>query len=257
MARPGHDDASSSGSSTRDPYETVPDSQPPRSHLLTSPVGRYPRYALRSTLERLEYERLQYHRYRHGISSGTTVASRNTASDEAASAMTSLSSGVGMPLPSMAGTGRTAMVAGAAVGASSSRRTATVAGAAAAGVPPPSVVAVGMTAMVAGAAGTAPSAAVALGTTPALDDFAINAMATANGSLQQPPSRCQPTNTQQSTRTRGGTKNYSNDELMSLLHCIQQVLPLGNDSWQLVADLHAIQYAHCDRTALSIKKKYI
>jgi hypothetical protein len=44
---------------------------------------------------------------------------------------------------------------------------------------------------------------------------------------------------------------------MSLLHCIQWVLPLGNDSWQLVADLHAIQYAHCDRTALSIKKKYL
>jgi hypothetical protein len=41
---------------------------------------------------------------------------------------------------------------------------------------------------------------------------------------------------------------------MSLLHCIQWFLPLGNDSWQLVADLHAIQYAHCDRTALSIKK---
>ncbi len=114
MAHPGHDDASSSGSSTRDPYETVPDSQPRHSHLLTSPVARSPCYALRSTPERLEYERLQYHRYRHGISSGTTVASRNTsgttvasrntASDEAASAMASLSSGVGMPSPSMAGT---------------------------------------------------------------------------------------------------------------------------------------------------------
>ncbi len=41
-------------------------------------------------------------------------------------------------------------------------------------------------------------------------------------------------------RSRGGVKNYSNDELSSLLECIRRVLPIGNDQWELVAELHGI-----------------
>jgi hypothetical protein len=65
---------------------------------------------------------------------------------------------------------------------------------------------------------------------------------------------------QQSTRSqvrRPGTKNYSNDELMSLLQCIRSVLPLGRDMWQIVADLHANNFPHCNRDAQSIQRKYL
>jgi hypothetical protein len=51
-------------------------------------------------------------------------------------------------------------------------------------------------------------------------------------------------------------KNYSNEELSALLECIRRVIPIGNEHWELVADLHAIQYAHCSRNADSIKKKF-
>jgi hypothetical protein len=30
---------------------------------------------------------------------------------------------------------------------------------------------------------------------------------------------------------------------------------MGNDQWELVAELHGMQYAHCCHTACSIKKK--
>ena len=68
----------------------------------------------------------------------------------------------------------------------------------------------------------------------------------------------QPTAAQQAPRQRrSGTKNYSNDELMSLLHCVQRVLPIGQDMWEMVARLHAIEYSHCQRDAKSIKTKYL
>jgi hypothetical protein len=56
--------------------------------------------------------------------------------------------------------------------------------------------------------------------------------------------------TQQSTRSQrrmAGTKNYSNDELMSMLQCIRRVLPIGNDMWQMVAELHALNFPHCNQ----------
>jgi hypothetical protein len=44
---------------------------------------------------------------------------------------------------------------------------------------------------------------------------------------------------------------------MSLLHCVQRVLPIGQDMWEMVARLHAIEYSHCQRDAKSIKTKYL
>jgi len=44
---------------------------------------------------------------------------------------------------------------------------------------------------------------------------------------------------------------------MSLLRCVQHVLPIGHDMWDMVAQLHAINYAHCQRDGKSIKKKYL
>jgi hypothetical protein len=68
----------------------------------------------------------------------------------------------------------------------------------------------------------------------------------------------QPTAAQQATRQRrSGTKNYSNDELLSLLRCIQRVLPIGQDMWEMVARLHSMEYSHCQRDAKSIKTKYL
>ena len=40
------------------------------------------------------------------------------------------------------------------------------------------------------------------------------------------------------------------------MQCIQTVLPIGNDQWQLVAELHGNQYSHCNRTAESICRKF-
>ena len=68
----------------------------------------------------------------------------------------------------------------------------------------------------------------------------------------------QPTAAQQATRQRrSGTKNYSNDELLLLLRCIQRVLPIGQDMWEMVACLHEMEYSHCQRDAKSIKTKYL
>jgi hypothetical protein len=39
--------------------------------------------------------------------------------------------------------------------------------------------------------------------------------------------------------------------------CIQCVLPIGHDMWEMVAQLHAINYGHCQRDAKSIKTKYL
>jgi hypothetical protein len=55
---------------------------------------------------------------------------------------------------------------------------------------------------------------------------------------------------------RGGVKNYSEYEISSLLQCIHRVLLIGNNQWELVAQLHGVQFSHCSRTADSIKWKF-
>ncbi len=43
--------------------------------------------------------------------------------------------------------------------------------------------------------------------------------------------------------TRGGVKNYSSEEISALLDSICRVLPMGNEQWELVADLHSVNFA--------------
>ena len=52
--------------------------------------------------------------------------------------------------------------------------------------------------------------------------------------------------TRQSTNPRSGVINYSTEECTALLQCIQAVLPIGNEQWQMVAELHGNQYSHCN-----------
>jgi len=80
--------------------------------------------------------------------------------------------------------------------------------------------------------------------------------------VQPPPPPAVITQTQPAVQPttrqrRSGSKNYSNDELLSLMLCIQRVLPIGHDMWEMVAQLHAINYGHCQRDAKSIKTKYL
>ncbi len=56
-------------------------------------------------------------------------------------------------------------------------------------------------------------------------------------------------------QTRGGVKNYSSEEISALLDSIRRVLPMGNEQWELVADLHSVHFAYCNRSGDSIKKK--
>jgi len=56
---------------------------------------------------------------------------------------------------------------------------------------------------------------------------------------------------------RSGSKNYNNEELMSLLRTIQRVLPIGPEMWDMVAQLHAMSYSHCQRDGKSLKTKYL
>jgi len=62
--------------------------------------------------------------------------------------------------------------------------------------------------------------------------------------------------TRQSSNPRSGVINYSSEECTALLQCIQAVLPIGNEQWQMVAELHGNQYSHCNRTAESIRRKF-
>jgi hypothetical protein len=62
--------------------------------------------------------------------------------------------------------------------------------------------------------------------------------------------------TQQSSNPRSGVINYSSEECTALLQCIRAVLPIGNEQWQMVAELHGNQYSHCNRTAESIRHKF-
>jgi hypothetical protein len=55
------------------------------------------------------------------------------------------------------------------------------------------------------------------------------------------------------SRTKG-TKNFSNDELNSLLELIEKVLPTGNEFWELVVDLHKEKFPEMNQNAASIKK---
>jgi len=79
--------------------------------------------------------------------------------------------------------------------------------------------------------------------------------------LTQPPVTSiivpQPAAQQTTRQRRSGSKNYSNDELLSLLQCIKRVLPIGQDMWEMVARLHAINYPQHQRDGKSIKTKYL
>jgi len=55
---------------------------------------------------------------------------------------------------------------------------------------------------------------------------------------------------------RGGVKNYSTAEVDSLLQTIGAICPIGNEHWEVVAELHSNRYAVCSRTAESIKRKF-
>jgi len=55
---------------------------------------------------------------------------------------------------------------------------------------------------------------------------------------------------------RSGVISYSSQECTALLQCIQAVLPIGNEQWQMVAELHGNQYSHCNRTTESIRCKF-
>ena len=66
----------------------------------------------------------------------------------------------------------------------------------------------------------------------------------------------QPTGATAGGLARGGVKNYTPAEVESLLETIRAVCPIGNNSWELVAELHSNRYAVCGRTAESIKRKF-
>jgi len=66
----------------------------------------------------------------------------------------------------------------------------------------------------------------------------------------------QPTGHAAGGTARGGVRNYSATEVDSLLQTIRAVCPIGNDHWEIVADLHSNSYADCGRTAESIKRKF-
>ena len=51
-------------------------------------------------------------------------------------------------------------------------------------------------------------------------------------------------------------KNYTPAEVESLSQTIRRVCSIGNDQWELVAELHSMRYAVCGRTADSIKWKF-
>jgi hypothetical protein len=51
-------------------------------------------------------------------------------------------------------------------------------------------------------------------------------------------------------------KNYSSEEIFVLFESIRRALPTGNEQWELVADLHSVHFANCNRSGDSIKKKF-
>ena len=53
-----------------------------------------------------------------------------------------------------------------------------------------------------------------------------------------------------------GSVNYSEDELKNLLKVIEEVLPVGPDRWETVAQRHANTWPHPGRDALSCRRKY-
>ena len=48
--------------------------------------------------------------------------------------------------------------------------------------------------------------------------------------------------------------NYTPDELISVLHIMEEILPIGPNEWQLVADNHAENYTRRDVT--NIRRKW-
>jgi len=51
-------------------------------------------------------------------------------------------------------------------------------------------------------------------------------------------------------------RNYSAAEVDSLLLTIKAVCPIGNEHWEVVAELHSNRYAVCSWTSESIKRKF-
>ncbi len=56
----------------------------------------------------------------------------------------------------------------------------------------------------------------------------------------------------------GGVRKNSlqREEVDSLLQCIRRVVPIGNDPWELVVELHSIAYDLCGCPAESIERKF-
>ena len=57
------------------------------------------------------------------------------------------------------------------------------------------------------------------------------------------------------SRKRLGASNFSQQEVDTMLDCIEQKLPIGSDEWESVAEAHNQVSGKC-RTADSIKKKF-
>ena len=196
------DDAgySSSGSSTRDPNETVPDSQPPRGGLIleNSPVrvsgsSGSSRYPLRSTPDRdqvrLEQERQQRIQIRQQLVSNASRSEQHRQAQQQQANST-----VRQQQQAQAHQNTTSR-AQPTVSASSHE--------------------------VASSRGRSNAAAATTTTTK---------------------------------YTRGSVKNYSSEEIFALFESIRRVLPTGNEQWELVADLHSVHFANCNRSGDSIKK---
>jgi hypothetical protein len=53
-----------------------------------------------------------------------------------------------------------------------------------------------------------------------------------------------------------GVVNYSSNEIDALMQCIRRVLPIGNDQWELVSELHSMNYTTNPWNAESIWRKF-
>ena len=51
--------------------------------------------------------------------------------------------------------------------------------------------------------------------------------------------------------SRRSGQNYSHEELMSVLQTVNDILPIGTNEWQLVADNHAVNYTRFNIISIS------
>ena len=55
---------------------------------------------------------------------------------------------------------------------------------------------------------------------------------------------------------RAGTANYSKDETMDLLRCIEKILPIGCEEWNMVVQEHGQKYPNSHRDKGAVVRKY-